>query len=241
MSERPLRTTRADRLNALAKRIGAERYLEIGVARGFTFTAVDVPYKVAVDPAFRFDTSAHASPTTFFHQVPSDTFFSELAERHGRFDLIYVDGLHTFEQTLRDFTASLAFAHDGTVWLIDDTVPTGRLASLASQAKTRRYRKLLRIKDGRWMGDVFKVVFAIHDFFPQYSYATYSGHGQTVVWRETRRPFAAKWDSFDAIGALTYRDFVQLKDPHMAVQDEEAILQALTNAGVPDRRPDGDA
>ena len=25
------------------------------------------------------------------------------------------------------------------------------------------------------MGDVFKVVFAIHDFFPQFSYATFGG------------------------------------------------------------------
>jgi hypothetical protein len=47
-------TKRFERLNALAKITSASTYLEIGVAKGATFTRVTVPYKVGVDPKFQF-------------------------------------------------------------------------------------------------------------------------------------------------------------------------------------------
>ena len=39
-------------------------------------------------------------------------------------DLVYLDGLHTFEQTYRDLCNTLMHAHPATVILVDDTVPT---------------------------------------------------------------------------------------------------------------------
>src|SRR4051812_7282923 len=114
---RTIPTERFERLNALAKIISASTYLEIGVAKGETFTRVDVPYKVGVDPKFRFNTSECSDENVIFYEVTSDLFFSELASEHGPFDLIFLDGLHTFKQTFQDFCASIRYSHANTVWL----------------------------------------------------------------------------------------------------------------------------
>jgi hypothetical protein len=77
------------------------------------------------------------------------------------------------------------------------------------------------------MGDVYKVVFLIHDFFPQYSYATFQGHGQTAVWLETRKDFTPTWNSLGKIGRLGYRDFLRLKDSHLSIMEDQRILEAV--------------
>jgi Methyltransferase domain len=215
-------------LNALAKITSASTYLEIGVAKGATFTRVTVPYKVGVDPKFQFDVHAQADPNTIFHEVTSDAFFTTLASAHGNFDLIYLDGLHTFAQTFRDFCASLRHAHAQTLWLLDDTHPSGWLAAHPDPGVTRRLHKLFRIRgEGRWMGDVYKVVFLIHDFFPQYTYATFPDHGQTVVWLETRQSFTPTWNSLERISRLGYRDFLRFRDSHLSIMEAPQILEAV--------------
>lgn len=216
-----------ERLNALAKINSASKYLEIGVLKGQTFTQVDIPYKVAVDPKFRFDFQSYADQQTIFHEVTSDLFFSTLASKHGEFDLIYLDGLHTFEQTLRDFRASLEYSHAHTIWLIDDTCPSSWLASIPNYMLKRVIHRLLLVKDKRWMGDVFKVVFAIHDLFPQFSYATFPGHGQTVVWLETRTDLNPTWNSLEEINRLGYQDFLRFRDSHLSIMDPSKILERV--------------
>ena len=223
---------RHERLNALARVIYASKYLEIGVAEGVTFLRVDVPYKVAVDPRFKLDTRAHAGPGTVFHEVTSDLFFSDLAAAHSSFDLIFLDGLHTFEQTFRDFRSSLKYSNTKTVWLIDDTDPTGALAACPSLTFTVWARRIFRIKDLDWMGDVFKVVFAIHDLFPELSYATFPGHGQTAVWREPRPDFEPTWGSVAEIARLGYRDFLRFRESHLSIQETPEILERVRQSRV---------
>ena len=225
-------TNRFERLNALAKITSASRYLEIGVAKGATFTRVEVPYKVGVDPKFKFDVRAHANANTIFHEVTSDVFFATLASAHGNFDLIYLDGLHTFEQTLRDFCASLRHASARTLWLLDDTHPTDWWAARPRRDIAWRLRRRFGTKRKGWMGDVYKVVFVIHDFFPQYTYATFPQHGQTVVWTETRQDFTPTWNSLERISRLGYRDFLRCRDSHLSIMDVPQILEAVQRSRV---------
>jgi hypothetical protein len=220
-----------ERLNALAKINDAQTYLEIGVATGATFRRVQVPYKVAVDPHFGFDAREYSNALTIFHQVTSDIFFSQLAPNYKPFDLIYLDGLHTFEQTFRDFCASLRHSHSRTIWLLDDTHPTSLLAAHPDQMFALRLREKTRfIRDRRWMGDVYKVVFAIHDFFPQFSYATFPEHGQTAVWQETRADFAPTWNSLKKISGMKYRDFLKYRDSHLNFLETAQIPAAIQAA-----------
>lgn len=217
---------RHERLNRLAKVNDARTYLEIGVEAGNTFFKVDVPDKVAVDPKFRFDVADH--PGSRYFEITSDEFFAQHAvEFEGTFDLIYLDGLHTFEQCLRDFCATQHLANDRTIWLIDDTVPVTYASSLPVYRQTLKVREETGDEVRAWMGDVFKVVFMLHDFFPQFSFATSPGHGQTTVWQSPRPDFAPKWNSPRQIAELNFADFLMHKEL-LRIQPDAETLEEIS-------------
>jgi hypothetical protein len=219
--------TRAERLNGLGRAIGARRYLEIGVEDGTTFRAVEVPVKVGVDPRLRFDPATVVTADVHLHAIGSDAFFAGPAAAYPAFDLIYLDGLHTFGQTLRDLVASLSWAHRGTVWVIDDTCPASPTAALPSLAEALREERRLGLRSGGWTGDVFKVVCAVHDLFPQLDWRTFPNHGQTVLWFHPRAGFAPRWGSLAAIEALSFADFEALAGSVFARTPAEAIVEAV--------------
>jgi len=221
---------RFDRINALAKINSAQNYLEIGVFKGTNFKYVEVPCKVGVDPKFLFDTKAEANANTIFHEVTSDDFFAQVAPRYGKFDLIYLDGLHTFEQTFRDFCASIAYTHERTLWLIDDTGPVNWFSSFRNRQLAGRLRRLLRAKNHAWMGDVYKTIFAIHDFFPQYSYATFAERNQTVIWTEPRKKFSPTWNSLATITNIGFGEFKKYKASHLAIMPPADLLARVDRA-----------
>jgi hypothetical protein len=194
------------RLNRIKDMIGAKTYLEIGVDTGDTFLAVDVEHKVAVDPSFKFDTAQHATDAVEFFAVTSDEFFVEHAGER-RFDLVFIDGLHTFEQALRDFCNALAVGHERTVYVIDDIKPSDVFSALRIPADTMRFRRDSgATMNHAWHGDVYKAMLAIHDFFPMFSYATFAtgGNEQSVLWREPRAGFRPRFDDLEAISRLGY-------------------------------------
>ena len=227
----------ADRINALAQINSASSYLEVGVEEGATFFAVDIQDKVAVDPTFRFDLHTHSGPHAHFYQMTSDQFFRDPARAGRTFDFIYLDGLHTYEQTLRDFCASLECSTERTIWLLDDTIPSSWLA--AQPKYLLNYPRLADYaRRSPWMGDVFKIVLTIHDFFPQFSYVTFSGHGQTVLWREHRPDFRPTWNSLTKISKLSYRDSVRLRKSHMNIAEPAEVIERV-RAGKDWRRSGG--
>ncbi|WDF72763.1 class I SAM-dependent methyltransferase [Novosphingobium sp. KACC 22771] len=166
-------------------------YLEIGVCEGFTFHSLNAARKVAVDPAFRFNLEeAQADPANAnaaYHQVPSDDYFASQAGANDMFDVIFVDGLHTFDQTLRDLLNAIARLKPGGAIIVDDVRPSSYHASLPSMDEFFLVRAGLGDDYPAWMGDVYRLVFFIRDYLASFSYATVQeNHGQTVLWRATR-------------------------------------------------------
>ncbi len=176
-------TASSERLNAALQALSGSRYLEIGVARGSTFFAVDAKIKVAVDPRFRFDPrerQSHRNET--YHSISSDLYIDQAIPQREWFDLIFLDGLHTYSQTLRDFLGTQALARPHTVWLLDDTVPSTAMAAEPELSRVRRAREFLGCaEDEAWMGDVFKVVAWVDSFMPQYTCLTTESPGQTFI------------------------------------------------------------
>jgi len=180
------------------------RYLEIGVQSGITFDSVNSDHKTAVDPLFLFDAVDDASKT--YHQEPSDVFFG--LHRQGPFDVVFLDGLHNFEQTLRDFINATSFlANDGYI-LIDDVRPSSLPASLRDLDHANLLRKALNKKSGHWMGDVYRVVYFIDSFFQQFKFQLVDhDHCQAVVWREQRGFVPER--RVKAISNVSYRNVVK--------------------------------
>lgn len=219
------------RINAIAAGIDAKTYLEIGVYKGDTFMAVDIPQKEAVDPNFRFDYQSHASESVRFHAMPSDDYFVSRNENKP-FDIVFLDGLHTFEQTFRDFCNTLSSTHGGSVILLDDTIPSDVYSAYPNQQTAVRLRNQAGGAGNAWHGDVYKMIFAIHDFFPTLSYLTIGtmGNPQTLVWRESRKEFRPRFDSLEAISRMSWFDYKQNMDLARLVPEPEALEQV--SAGV---------
>src|SRR5262249_27251661 len=134
-----------------------ETYLEIGVARGLTLARARPPTRaIGVDPApivaHRLQAETHIFPES------SDEFF---ARRRlpgllgGRpLSLAFIDGLHLFEQALRDFTHVEAHCGPQSVILLHHTVPLDE----RTQSRTRH--------TDFHTGDVWKVVPCLKAYRP---------------------------------------------------------------------------
>lgn len=84
--------TRYDLINYLIKKFKYKSYLEIGVQYGHTWNTIECLHKTGVEPEF-----THVDDRIY--KLKSDKFF-EL--NTSFFDLIFVDGDHSFEQSKRD-------------------------------------------------------------------------------------------------------------------------------------------
>lgn len=192
---------RADVIGGFLKLHDNPTYLEIGVDTGVTFHALETRRKVAVDPHFKF---AHAPSTeaVIYHEVPSDEYFGEHIAVGERFHVIYVDGLHTFEQTLRDLLNATEYLTDNGVIVVDDVVPSSFSASLPDLSDVLFVRSVMPSEqDMSYMGDVYKLVFFVQTFMQSWSYATIAeNHGQLVMWRQNRREVPER--TVEAVGRM---------------------------------------
>ncbi len=185
----PRRIARHGVLRRLTNLYESARYLEVGVNRGVTFDQVPAHRKVAVDPVFQFDheQKQRENAGTEYHQVTSDEYFASVVGPDEQFDVIYLDGLHVYEQTLRDLMNALHHLQPQGVIVIDDTRPPTHLASLPDREEFFALRRWSGSTDKRWMGDVFKLVWFVETFCPNLTFRTIvNNHGQTVLWRQRR-------------------------------------------------------
>ena len=108
-------------------------YLEIGVADNTTFSSIPLPLrnKIGVDPS-----------NGGTHRMTSDEFFNK---NQKKFNVIFIDGLHIYEQCQKDCINSLKFIEEGGIILFHDFLPQNYL-----QEKVPR-------KSASWTGDVWKV------------------------------------------------------------------------------------
>jgi Methyltransferase domain len=205
--------SRAGVINGLLRLFPRDsRYLEIGVNRGETFFAVDSRNKVAVDPTFLFpvDDARKKHPGSEFYQITSDAYFATIVQPSEVFHIIYLDGLHTFEQTLRDFTNAIHFLAPNGVVVVDDVVPNSYQASLPDQRVAFKVKEFVQSSDNSWMGDTYKLAFFLESFFPTYKMRTTSdNHGQAVVWRRPRASGAFKTFTAQEIAHLQFSQVIE--------------------------------
>ena len=211
------------RINAIAAMNNAECYLEIGVNKGETFLNVPIAGKDGVDPQFQFDVRSHSSANVRMFSQFSDDFWTSGNPR--TYDIIFIDGLHTFEQTFRDFVSSLMYSHSRTVWLLDDTIPSDVFSAIPDYRRSMQERQRANLPGVPWHGDVFKIVPALHDFFPVLNYATITGSGnpQTVLWHGPRAKFQPRFNNLETISRLTYFDIEPNLDVFNVMGEAEAL------------------
>lgn len=120
----------------LALKTGAA-YLEIGCAGDELFAAVKAGSKTGVDPA-RGGT----------HRMTSDAYFA--AHPEARFDVIFIDGLHTYDQVRRDLAHALRAVNPGGWIALHDMLPCDWFDEHTPQIST-----------AAWTGDCWKCAFEL--------------------------------------------------------------------------------
>jgi len=123
---------RWDMIEYLIKKNNYKKYLEIGCDQNQLFSRINIQNKVGVDPA----SGGNVRET-------SDNFFEK---NKDMFDIIFIDGLHIYEQVKKDILNSIKYLNDEGVILIHDCLPD----SMAKQA-VPRYKL-------QWNGDVWKAI-----------------------------------------------------------------------------------
>jgi hypothetical protein len=136
---------RWDVLNELLAGAQGSRYLEIGVQRGQCGARIRASEKWGVDPEPLL--GARGKYSRFF-QCTSDVFFADLASEE-QFDVIFIDGLHHAEQTLRDAENSLKHLAPGGTIVLHDCNPPNELAQRVPR------------ETGIWNGDCWKAMVAL--------------------------------------------------------------------------------
>ncbi len=246
LSRRPNRSQEgpsARRLNALAHGMTlCEAYLEVGVAQGLTLEQVQVKLKIGVDPAPQFDTSKIPKGVSFF-QEGSDTFFENL-ESKVRFDLVFLDGLHEWKQTYKDLINALHHCKKTSIILVDDVIPDDELAAFPDWDKALELKEAAGVTDGRWQGNVFKVLIAVKEFHPELDYCVIGerdkvDNPQAIVWStagvDPREIQAVADIRLLKLDELSYSDVFNGPDlpPALTLTPEsegiERVLKALLN------------
>lgn len=138
-------------INFLAEMINAKRYLEIGVRdSNQNFNLINIEHKDGVDPA-------PLNPVTY--KMTSDTFF-EKVNIESKYDIVFVDGLHTADQVYKDVVNSMTYlSEDGIIVMHDCNPPT--------EYHTRSYDEYLKTK-GQWNGDVYKGYLKLRQDYPDW-------------------------------------------------------------------------
>ena len=162
----------------------AKVYLEIGVEQGINFFQIEAEAKFAVDPEFKIPGGARDFDRNHFFETTSDAFFAspplEIVE-HG-IDIALVDGLHTYEQALRDVENCLRYLAPGGLIVMHDCLP----ASAVEAAPSLEAARAMPGFKNAWTGDVYKAVVYLRSFRPDLFVAVLDcDHGIGLVQKGT--------------------------------------------------------
>jgi len=195
-------------IQSVIDRKRARHYLEIGVQSGDTFLHIKAAKKMAVDPRFLIPWQAKLKWLRWnwsnlfneFYEMPSDQFFSDQVTMLSRrkLDVVFVDGLHTYRQSLRDIENSLLYLQDDGVIIIDDCNPSSEAAGNPVKA----------LEQKEWNGDVWKSIAHLRALRKDLNVFTLDCiYGIAIL---TRRPAQDPLDYTESqIVKLTYNDLIR--------------------------------
>jgi hypothetical protein len=146
-------------LRQLHERLEPEVYLEIGVKRGISLGLSQSRRTVGIDPNPMAEAQALLSrPGVTLYPLTSDAFFAEHSRESvlegATIDLAFIDGLHQFDQVVRDFINVERWSSPSSIVIIHDVIPPSETAA------TREHGP------GQWTGDVWQIVSCLRDYRP---------------------------------------------------------------------------
>lgn len=208
-------------------------YVEIGVRTGTSLRAAGAgTVCIGIDPNPAI-AGSFAAPARIF-SMTSDEFFAAHdlgALLGGPVALAFIDGLHLFEQVLRDFANLERHSNGDSVILLHDCLPLNAIT--ASRDRTTHF----------YSGDTWKAVLALHRGRPDLRIVTVRT-APTGLCLVTNLNAGNAWPraEFEEIvrgyHALDYGYYTAYRDemPRQMANEEQAVSQWLRRSrAVPDR------
>ena len=148
-------------INLLIKKYNFKSYLEIGYQNGICYDKIRVRRKNAVDPY------PNIKKDHTLKVMTSDNFFKANIKKY---DIIFIDGLHTYEQVKKDFENSLdALSSKGIIVFHDmspeDTEYNGKI--IPGEVRSKSFNE-----GGKWNGDCYKLAIDMYNGDYDYYYET---------------------------------------------------------------------
>ena len=145
-------------INSLLSKQDTKNYLEIGVRNGENFFSIESNNKVGVDPSYFFSKRFHLKSLLKsynwnykMYQKTSDSFFQTEADiiyNRDKIDVAFIDGLHTYEQSLSDARNCLRYLNNDGYIIFHDCNPL-----TAEAANPQIPQRAIN-----WNGDVWKAI-----------------------------------------------------------------------------------
>jgi hypothetical protein len=232
-----------NRIKLIRELISKEKfqtYLEIGTNKGESFFPVRCRHKLAVDPGFQIPVHQAVkwyiqNPVNFRNQyfkLTSDDFFTkknDLLKQLGAVDISLVDGLHTYEQSLKDVLNVLKYLSPRGIIVMHDCYPPDETA--ATPAKSIDDAKLI-LKDAyknAWCGDVWKTIVYLKEMHSDILDVCVlnTDFGLGIVRKRTSSPFEKQIDRqvFEKIRIMDYS--LVKKDPTLINLKEVSYADSL--------------
>jgi hypothetical protein len=154
-------------------------YLEIGCFDDEVFSKIEIENKVGVDP----EKGGTIRDT-------SDNFFKF---NRTKFDIIFIDGLHHYDQVKKDIENSLLFLNDNGVIFLHDCMPMRFIHQAVPRAHVR------------WNGDVWKNIVESRTRSEIDTYVVYADHGIGMILKRPNKKLLTL--GISNFKKLKFRDF----------------------------------
>ena len=200
--------TRTDIINNFIQKFGYKSYLEIGTQNpNGNFNQIEIKNKYSVEP---FPPSGlNANDYSFVGT--SDQYFDFISP-DTKFDIIFIDGLHHYQQVLKDIENSLNHLSENGTIVCHDCLPTTE--------------KMQERDDhgGEWTGDVWKAIAKLRiETIDLDIKVVDTDYGCGIIRRGTNIPYVTNENY------KTYTFFNSNKQELMNVVSKEQFLQWINS------------
>jgi SAM-dependent methyltransferase len=226
---------KSDVLQQIIDRQRADAYLEIGVNRGRCFLPIKAKHKIGVDPNLKLSKKRRReyffrNLRSKYYRITSDAFFAQARFTYD-FDVVFVDGLHTFQQAVRDVENALRILKpNGVVVAHDCNPPTASAAYSASS-----YEEVAALKlpgwTGEWCGDVWKAVCYLRTHRKDLSIFVLDCDYGLGIFRRGVPEGSLELDDA-TLRNLTYDDLVTNRQSFLNLKQAEFFAEFLSSFGV---------
>ena len=187
-------------LNKIIQKKKFNNYLEIGCFKDENFNEIKIANKTGVDPV---------SGGTI--RDTSDNFF---LNNKIFFDIVFIDGLHLYEQVRKDIQNSLKFLNLNGVIVLHDCIPL----KIRDQMIPRSHE--------HWNGDVWKAIVEARTFEDLDTYTILADQGLGIIFkRKNRNLIKIEKRNFKS---LTFKEYYLNFKNFMNPIEEEEVYKLIT-------------